>query len=45
MKSEKHKEIKVEIIDLKTECFNREIDDGQMGGTVYTVWHKTIIQE
>lgn len=43
-KSEKCKEFRVEIINLKTEYFNQEIDDAEMGGTVYTVWHKTIIQ-
>lgn len=43
-KLEKHKEIELEIVSLKTEYINQETDDVEMGGTVYTEWHKTVKQ-
>lgn len=43
-KFEKHKEIELEIVSLKTEYINQETDDVEMGGTVYTEWHKTVKQ-
>lgn len=43
-KFEKHKEIELEIVSLKTEYINQETDDVEMGGTVYTEWHKTVTQ-
>jgi len=32
-------------MNLKAEYFIQAIGDTQMGGTVYTMWHKTIIPE
>lgn len=42
-KFKKHREIKVEIINLKTEYPNRETDDTEIGGVVYTTLCKTVV--